>query len=108
VTRSLPDNLVAPGHLPAKRLGRLIRNPDFRQKAACIQLSEDARLKNIIQSILHSHLIPSSDAIEDVRTEEAAAGALAILGRVGEGHAVVGRHGVDLVVEDLHDDLEEG
>src|ERR1700722_7421993 len=30
--RSLPDDLVAPGHLPAKRLRRLIWNPDFRQK----------------------------------------------------------------------------
>jgi hypothetical protein len=32
--RSLPDDLVAPGHLPAKRLRRLIGYPDFRQKAA--------------------------------------------------------------------------
>ena len=45
--RSLPDDLVAPGHLPAKRLGRLIRYPDFRQKAACIQLSEDAGVDRI-------------------------------------------------------------
>ena len=36
--RPLPDDLIAPGHLPAKRLRRLIWNPDFRQKAACIQL----------------------------------------------------------------------
>ena len=42
-----------------------------------------------------------TDAIEDVRTEEAAAGALAILGQVGEGHAAVGKHGMDLVGEDL-------
>ena len=45
--RSLPDDLVAPGHLPAKRLGRLIRYPDLRQKAACIQLSEDAGVDRI-------------------------------------------------------------
>jgi hypothetical protein len=41
-SRSLPDDLVAPGHLPAKRLCRLVRNPDFGQKAACIKLREDA------------------------------------------------------------------
>ena len=45
--RSLPDDLVAPGHLPAKRLCRLIRNPDFRQKAACIKLREDAGVDRI-------------------------------------------------------------
>ena len=49
-----------------------------------------------------------ADAVEDVRAEEAAAGALAILGQIGEGHAVVGEHGVDLVGEDLHDSFEEG
>ena len=38
--RSLPNDLVAPGHLPAKRLRRLIRYPNLRQKAACIELGE--------------------------------------------------------------------
>ena len=46
-SRSLPDDLVAPGHLPAKRLCRLVRNPDFRQKAACIKLREDAGVDRI-------------------------------------------------------------
>ena len=45
--RSLPDDLVAPGHLPAKRLRRLIRYPDFRQKAACIELGEHAGVDRI-------------------------------------------------------------
>jgi hypothetical protein len=45
--RSLSDDLIAPGHLPAKRLSRLVRNPDFRQKAACIKLSEDAGVDRI-------------------------------------------------------------
>ena len=27
--RPLPDDLIAPGHLPAKRLRRLVRNPAF-------------------------------------------------------------------------------
>ena len=45
--RSLPDDLVAPGYLPAKRLGRLVRNPDFRQKAACIKLREHAGVDRI-------------------------------------------------------------
>src|SRR5580700_11531169 len=39
--RSLPDDLVAPGHLPATRLRRLIRYPDFRQKTARVKLGED-------------------------------------------------------------------
>ena len=45
--RSLPDDLIAPGHLPAKRLRRLVRNPDFRQKAACIELGEHAGVDRI-------------------------------------------------------------
>ena len=45
--RSLPNDLIAPGHLPAKRLRRLIRNPDLRQKAACIELGEDAGVDRI-------------------------------------------------------------
>ena len=40
--RPLPDDLIAPGHLPAKRLRRLIRYPDFRQKAARIELGKHA------------------------------------------------------------------
>src|ERR1700689_17089 len=46
-SRSLSDDLIAPGYLPAKRLRRLVRNPDFRQKAACIKLSEDAGVDHI-------------------------------------------------------------
>jgi hypothetical protein len=46
-SRSLSDDLIAPGHLPAKRRSRLVRNPDFRQKAACIKLSEDAGVDRI-------------------------------------------------------------
>src|SRR6516162_2901941 len=40
--RSLLDDLIAPGHLPAKRLRWLARNPDLRQKAANVELGEDA------------------------------------------------------------------
>ena len=39
--RALSDDLITPGHLPAKRLRRLVWNLDFRRKAACIKLSED-------------------------------------------------------------------
>ena len=35
-------------------------------------------------------------------------GPIAVLGQVGEGHAVVGEHGVDLVGEDLDHVPEEG
>lgn len=35
----------------------------------------------------------SADAVEDVRAEVAAARAVAILGQVVEGHAIVGEHG---------------
>src|SRR6476659_7038118 len=45
--RPLSDDLVAPGDLPAKRLCRLVRYPDFRQKAACIKLSEDAGVDRV-------------------------------------------------------------
>ena len=45
--RSLPDDLVAPGHLPAKRLRRLVWNPDLRQKAARVKLGEDAGVDRI-------------------------------------------------------------
>ena len=45
--RSLPDDLIAPGHLPAKRLRRLIREFDFGQKAARIKLGEDAGVDRI-------------------------------------------------------------
>jgi hypothetical protein len=46
-SRALSDNLVAPGDLPAKRLRRLIWNPDFRQKAAGIKLGEHAGVDRI-------------------------------------------------------------
>ena len=39
------------------------------------------------------------DAVEGMRSQEAPTRALAVLGQVGEGHAVVGEHGVDLVGE---------
>ena len=45
--RALSDDLIAPGHLPAKRLRRLVRNPDFRQKAAYVELSEHAGVDRI-------------------------------------------------------------
>ena len=45
--RSLPDDLIAPGHLPAKRLRWLARNPDLRQKAANVELGEDAGVDRI-------------------------------------------------------------
>ena len=46
-SRSLPDDLVAPGHLSAKRLRWLARNPDLWQKAANVQLGEDAGVDRI-------------------------------------------------------------
>jgi hypothetical protein len=45
--RSLPDDLVAPGRLPAKPLHRLIRHPDFPQKIARVKLGEDLRVDRI-------------------------------------------------------------
>jgi hypothetical protein len=45
--RALSDDLITPGHLPAKRLRRLVWNLDFRRKAACIKLSEDFRVDRI-------------------------------------------------------------
>ena len=49
-----------------------------------------------------------ADAIEDVRAEEAPGRSLTVLGQIGEGHAVVGQHGVDLIGKDRDDVPEEG
>src|ERR1700744_5694288 len=46
-SRSLSDDLVAPGHLPTKRLRRLIWNPDLWQKTARVKLREDFRVDRI-------------------------------------------------------------
>ena len=71
--RSLPDDLVAPGHLPAKRLGRLIRYPDFRQKTACVKLGEHAGVDRIGLDLRMSddaHLLWVSDHdLLDVRRD---------------------------------------
>jgi hypothetical protein len=56
----------------------------------------------VLDAVLHA------DSIEDVGSQEAAAGAVPVLGQVGKGHAVVGEHGVDLIGEDLHGVAEEG
>ncbi|GLQ78890.1 hypothetical protein GCM10007881_24060 [Mesorhizobium huakuii] len=40
--------------------------------------------------------IDDAGAVEDVRTQEASAGMIATLAPIGESHAVVGEHGVDL------------
>jgi hypothetical protein len=52
--------------------------------------------------------VGEADAVEDVRAEEAAAGTIPVLGQVGEGHAVVGEHGVDLVGKGLDHIRQEG
>jgi hypothetical protein len=49
-----------------------------------------------------------ADAAEDVTAGRAVTLAIAVLGQIGEGHAVVGEHGVDLVGEDLHHVPQEG
>jgi hypothetical protein len=48
----------------------------------------------------------AADPVEDV-AHPARGRAVAVLGQVGEGHAVVGQHGVDAVGEDL-DHLAQG
>lgn len=40
-----------------------------------------------------------TDPVENVRAKEPAAGAVAVLRQIGEGHSVVGRHRVNLVRE---------
>ena len=49
-----------------------------------------------------------ADPIEDVWTEETTAGPVTVLGQVGEGHAIVGGHGMDLVRKYLDHTPEEG
>ncbi len=38
------------------------------------------------------------DAVADVRAEESPPGFVVVLGQIGEGHAIVGQHDVDLVL----------
>lgn len=40
--------------------------------------------------------VGDSDAVEDVRAEVAATGAVSVLGQIGEDHAIVGEYEVDL------------
>jgi len=53
-------------------------------------------------------VVGDADAVEDMRAKEAAAGAVAVLGQISKGHAIVGEHGMDLVGKDLDYGLEEG
>lgn len=46
--------------------------------------------------------VGDADAVEGMGAEEAAAGAGAVFGQIGEGHTVVPKHGVDLVGKNLH------
>ena len=68
--------------MPAKRLSRLVRNPDFRQKAACIKLSEDAgaalghhgaevRIGDLAFLTVESFLDPTTLYLADAATGEA-------------------------------------
>ena len=45
--RSLPNDLVAAGDLPAQRLGRLVRDPDLRQEAAGVELRQHAGVDRV-------------------------------------------------------------
>lgn len=64
-----------------------------------LRLTVGPRVIGLGQPVLD--VVGDADAVKDMRAEEAAAGAVAVLGQIGEGHAVVGEHGVDLVGEDL-------
>src|SRR5882672_12251125 len=71
--RALSDDLIAPGHLPAKRLRRLIRNPDFRQKAARVKLGKHAGIERIgldlrMSDDAHLHGVRDHDLL-DVRRD---------------------------------------
>lgn len=46
-TRSLPDDLIAPRHLTAQGLCRLIRDPDLRQEAAGVELRQHAGVDRV-------------------------------------------------------------
>lgn len=45
--------------------------------------------------------VDDADPVEDARSENAVAGAVAVLRQVSEGHAVVGQHDVDLACQRL-------
>ena len=69
-------------------------------------LAVGPRVIGLGQPVLDAML--DADAIEDVRTEQTCAGPIPVLGQVGEGHAVVREHDVDLVGKDLHRVPQEG
>ena len=54
------------------------------------------------------HLVLYADAVADVRAKEAPPGPVVVLGQIGEGHAIVGQHDVDLVWGDLDHVSMEG
>jgi hypothetical protein len=47
-------------------------------------------------------------AVKDMRPQEAAAWSVAVFKKVGEGHPVVGQHGVNLVGKHIDDVFQEG
>ncbi len=57
------------------------------------------------QLVLDAVLV--ADTIEDVGAEIAPGRAVAVLGQIGEGHAVVGQHGMDGVGERLDHAAQE-
>ena len=71
-------------------------------------LTVGPRMVGFGQPVLDAVLV--ADAVEDVAAEDGFHGGMApaVLWQIGEGHAVVGEHGVDLVGEDLDHLAEEG
>ena len=49
-----------------------------------------------------------TDAVEDVPAKKLMVGTTPVLGQVGEGHAIIGEHDVDLVGEDLDHVAQKG
>ena len=71
-------------------------------------LTVGPRMVGFGQPVLDAVLVAA--AVEDVAAEDGFHGGMApaVLWQIGEGHAVVGEHGVDLVGEDLDHLAEEG
>jgi hypothetical protein len=90
--RALSDDLIAPGHLPAKRLRRLIRNPDFRQKAARVKLGKHAGIDRIgldlrMSDDAHLHGVRDHDLLDVRRDHGSDWGCVA--GRFDDDHVLL-------------------
>ncbi len=85
-----------------------MKGPDrrlFNGSVHSLSLAVGPRMIRLGEAVLDAMLC--TDAIEDVRSEIRPGWASAILGEVGEGHTVIGEHGVDGVRKRTYNPTQE-